>query len=78
MKHAYWGFRCKTPGCPDFNIVKYIGPHDGRPIYTLPEIMPGWCDWGCMGCCNIHRYMRPEMESVLLDEPPPPEFEPWF
>jgi hypothetical protein len=78
MKHAYWGFRCKTLGCSEFNIVKHIGAHDGRPIYTLPEIMPEWCDWGCMGCGNIHRYMRPEMELVLLDQPPPPEFEPLF
>jgi hypothetical protein len=78
MKHAYWGFRCKTPKCVEFHVVHYIGPHDGRPIYTLPTEMPGWVDWGCMACGNIHKYMRHEMELVVLDQPPPPEFEPWF
>jgi hypothetical protein len=78
MAHAYWGFRCKTPGCLEFHIVKYIGEHDGRLKYFHPDKMPSWTDWCCMECGSIHKYMRHEMESIVLDQSPPPKFVPWF
>jgi len=37
MKHAYWRFRCKTAGCIDFNIVKYIGPQARIRKPALPK-----------------------------------------
>ena len=44
MKHAYWVVTCKTPNC-GLIIAKYIGVHDGRPIYILPSEGPGWWDF---------------------------------
>jgi len=77
-KHVYWGFHCQTPNCQEFHIAKYIGIHDGRPIYFLPSEMPAWLEAGCIECGNIHRYKREQLETVSLDQPPPPEFVPWF
>jgi hypothetical protein len=78
MQHAYWGFQCKTPECQEFHIVKYIGVHDARPTYFLPKEMPASTDWVCMECGSLHKYMRHEMKSIVIDEAPPAEFEPWF
>ena len=73
-KHAYWGFKCKTPTCNWWHAMQYVGIHDGRPIYALPDVMPGWFDWQCDGCGKAYRYNRNELQIQRAAGPPPPEF----
>ena len=76
MKTAYvaWAVRCKTAKCACVHVLKYIGQHDGRPTYILPDPMPGWFDLECPDCDKVHRYNRGELEVQALSAPPPPEF----
>lgn len=76
-KHAYWVVTCKTPKC-GLIPAKYIGEHDGRPIYILPGEGPGWWDFECGICGKAHRYTRDDLHATVLDFPPPPEFPGWW
>jgi hypothetical protein len=77
MKHAYWCVICKTPNC-GLIVVNYIGPHDGRPFFTLPEEGPGWWQYECGSCQKDYRYSRDDLQAKALDSPPPPDFRSWW
>lgn len=72
MKHAWWVVTCKTPNCGVI-AAKYIGLHDGRPIYILPGEGPEWWDFQCGTCGKTHTYTREDLRATTLDFPPPPE-----
>jgi hypothetical protein len=78
MKFAYWVAFCKSKGCFACHVAKFIGQHDGRPVYFLPDEMPGWFDFECGDCHTIHRYTRDDLEVEVLDVPPPPGFPEWW
>jgi len=78
MQHACWGVRCLTTDCRTFHVAKVIGPHDGRPVYLLPDEMPGWFDYQCANCGIAHRYMREMLEVKLVDSLPPTDFREWW
>jgi hypothetical protein len=77
MKYAYWVVTCKTAGC-GLIIAKYIGLHDGRPIYILPDEGPGWWEFECGTCNKLHTYTRDDLCATSLDFPPPSEFRAWW
>ena len=77
MKHAYWVVSCKTRKC-GIIVAKYIGEHDGRPIYTLPSKMPAWFHFQCGTCEKAHRYKRVDLQASVLDFAPPADFQAWW
>lgn len=76
--HAYWTVICKTPNCLTLLITEYIGEDDGRPIYVLPSEMPGWFEYECENCHEVHRYTLDNFKATALENPPPAEYRPWF
>ena len=75
--YAGWGCLCKTPGCNTLNLAHFIGTTTSV-IHFLPAEGPGWWDFGCMECGNVHRYMRDDLRVVPLEEVPPVGWEPWW
>ena len=65
---------CKTPNCNTAIPLRYIGAHTGQPIHVLPDPMPGWFDFQCGDCGKVHRYMRGDLATLKVPDPPPPGF----
>lgn len=76
--YVYWMIDCKTPNCRTQNAVSFIGLHDGRLIYALPDCLPPGFDFGCMECGEIHHYTPEDLRARLLPTPPPPGWIPSF
>lgn len=80
-QHWYWCIKCKTPGCPELQALRYLGPEqdvpedaDGAILEFPAEPVPVRCPT----CRTVHLY---EMEDVVprkLPLAPSPGFETIF
>jgi hypothetical protein len=73
-KHVYWTILCKTPGCNTPHYLRYVGIHDGRPIYALPPSIPASFLFQCAACGKTHEYTRDNVKAASHTEPPPPDW----
>ncbi len=67
-EHCYWAVDCKTPNCGTRNMLKYIGIHEGQPIYFLPTEGPGWFDFECFVWHRLP-YRPPDRFRINSDRP---------
>ena len=75
--YSAWGCFCKSNQCNTFHIAHFIGTNPGK-IHFLPTEGPGWWDFGCMGCGQIHRYTRDDLRVMPLEEAPPVGWVGWW
>ena len=55
-------------------IVKYLGEHDGRMEYEIPDSCPFIMRLRCTKCEKITRYCKDDLQVIGLPDPPDPDF----
>jgi len=55
-------------------LIKYLGLHDGRAEYDLPNSCPVIFTMKCASCRETSPYRRSDVEVVGTEDPPPPDF----
>jgi hypothetical protein len=75
--YAGWGCLCKTPECGTYHLAHFMGTTT-KKIHFLPVEGPGWWDYGCLYCGNIHRYTRKDLTVNILEEVPPIGWTGWW
>jgi hypothetical protein len=62
---------CKFSGKPQsYIIVKYLGLHDGRAEYEIPDSCPFILRLHCPKCDKITRYCKEDILVIGLPYPP--------
>jgi hypothetical protein len=70
--YVYCAVRCGK--CDSVLILKYLGVHDGRVEYDLPDSCPLIFSMNCSACRETEYHNLRDVEVVALEEPPPPDF----
>jgi len=70
--HVYCAVKYRN--CSTFLLLKHLGVHDGRSEYDLPSSCPEILSVVCASCDARSRYTREDVEIIVRDEPPPPDF----
>jgi hypothetical protein len=80
LKHDYAVLRCKTclsKKTTTWLTLKYLGPQDGKTLYTivfppLPKLVVFFMR--CPSCGSNDQYIRTDVNSLTTDQSPDPEF----
>jgi|GEM_PF-2858884 len=73
--YCYCYVNCKTRGCKERQILKFMGPADRR---TLVIDLPFPFKTRCGTCREIHQYRVDDLKMIELPHLPPPGFEDKF
>ena len=74
MNHVYCSVRCGR--CKTILVLKYLGVHDGREEYDIPDSCPVFFKMRCSNveCREIIQYTRNDVEVIAFPESPPSDF----
>jgi len=75
-RYVYLKVDCKTPDCNTTCLLKFLGPYFGQG--KVSDLVPEWFDYQCGSCQHTQRYQRSDVRPIVLDDPPPPEFQDSF
>jgi hypothetical protein len=70
--HLYWCADCKTPGCNETQILKYIGPSKEWAGVSVSMALPAFLGVRCSKCNSVQEYTRKDLRQIELPFAPPP------
>ena len=71
--HLYWGASCKTPGCTEIQIQKYIGPSSEWVGRSMSMGFPPFLQVRCRKCKTVQDYIGKDLRQIELRYAPPPD-----